>query len=62
MLYIGETGDLRRRINNQRSTIKTKKSRTRPAVRKHSNLSGQKWEDMTVKVIVLNPHWTNIVL
>jgi predicted GIY-YIG superfamily endonuclease len=46
--YVGETGDLRRRINNHRSTIK-----------EHFNLNGYKWEDMKVVVIDHNPHWTD---
>ena len=55
--YVGETGDLRRRINNHRSTIKTKK--TKEPVGEHFNLNGHKWEDMTVVVIDHNPHWTD---
>ncbi|XP_052680295.1 uncharacterized protein LOC128161092 [Crassostrea angulata] len=55
--YVGETGDLRRRINNHRSTIKTKK--VKEPVGEHFNTSGHKWEDMTVLVINHNPHWTD---
>nr|XP_022316718.1 uncharacterized protein LOC111120285 [Crassostrea virginica] len=55
--YIGETGDLRRRINNHRSTIKTKK--INEPVGEHFNLEGHKWEDMTVVVIDHNPRWTD---
>lgn len=55
--YVGETGDLRRRINNHRSTIKTKK--VKEPVGEHFNTSGHKWEDMTVLVIDHNPHWTD---
>ncbi|XP_078312786.1 uncharacterized protein LOC144619236 [Crassostrea virginica] len=52
-LYIGETGDLPRRINNHRSTIKTKK--INEPVGEHFNLEGHKWEDMTVVVIDHKP-------
>ena len=55
--YVGETGDLRRRINNHRSTIKTKRI-TEP-VAEHFNLDGHKWEDMTVIVIDHNPRWSD---
>lgn len=49
--YIGETGELRRRSNNHRSTIKT--------VWEHFNMSGHKWEDMPVMGIDHNPHWSD---
>ena len=55
--YVGETGDLRRRINNHRSTIKTKK--LREPVGEHFNLEGHKWEDMSVVVIDHNPDWSD---
>jgi hypothetical protein len=55
--YVGETGDLRRGINNHRSTIKTKRI-TEP-VAEHFNLDGHKWEDMTVIVIDHNPRWSD---
>ena len=54
--YVGETGDLRRRINNHRSTIKTK--RIQEPVAEHFNLAGHKWQDMSVVVIDHNAHWT----
>ncbi|XP_065938446.1 uncharacterized protein [Magallana gigas] len=50
-------GDLRRRINNHHSTIKTKK--VKEPVGEHFNTSGHKWEDMAVLVIDHNPHWTD---
>ena len=55
--YVGETGDLRRRINNHRSTIKTK--RIQEPVAEHFNLAGHKWQDMSVVVIDHNTHWTD---
>jgi hypothetical protein len=55
--YVGEPGDLLRRINNHRSTIKTKK--TKEPVGVHFNLNGHKWENMTVVVIDHNLHWTD---
>ena len=55
--YVGETGDLRRRINNHRSTIKTKK--IKEPVGEHFNLDDHKWEDMMVLVIDHNPNWTD---
>jgi hypothetical protein len=39
--YVGETGDLRRRINNCRSTFKTKL--IQEPVAEHFNLAGYKW-------------------
>ena len=55
--YVGETGDIRRRINNHRSTIKTK--RVQEPVAEHFNLEGHSWEDMTVVVIDHDIHWTD---
>lgn len=55
--YVGETGDLRKRINNHRSTIKTKRI-TEP-VGEHFNLDGHKWEDMIVVVIDHNQTWSS---
>ena len=57
MIYVGETGALRRRINNHRATIKTKTKKHREAVGEHFNLEGHKWEDMSVVVIDHNPDW-----
>ena len=56
--YVGETGDIRRRINNHRSTIKTKK--LKEPVGEHFNLEGHKWEDMAVVVIDHNPNWSDV--
>jgi predicted GIY-YIG superfamily endonuclease len=55
--YVGETGDLRRKINNHLSTIKTK--RIQEPVTEHFNLSGHKWQDMSVVVIDHNAHWND---
>ena len=46
---MGETGDLRRTINNNGSTIKTK--RVKEPVVEHFNLEGHSWDDMTEVVI-----------
>lgn len=54
--YVGETGDLRRWINNHRSTTETRKKINDP-VGEHFNMSGHKKEDMTVVVIAHNPHY-----
>lgn len=42
--YVVETGDLRRRINNHRFTIQTK--RVKKPVAEHFNLEGHSWEDI----------------
>lgn len=55
--YVGETGDLRRRINNHRSTIRTKK--IHEPVGEHFNLDGHGWEDMATVVIDHNPEWSD---
>lgn len=45
--YIGKTDDLRRRINNHRSSCKINSSG-------NFNMSGHKWEDMTLVSSKLN--------
>lgn len=54
---VDETGDLRRRINNHRSTIK--QSNKNQGARRLTFTSGHKWEDTTVMFIYHNSHLTD---
>ena len=54
--YIGETTDLRKRINNHRSSIRTKKDLP---VATHFNGNNHRWEDMSIMVIDHDPRWSD---
>ena len=54
--YVGETTDLRKRVNNHRSSIRTKKDLP---VAIHFNSSNHRWEDMTILVIDNDPTWSD---
>ena len=55
--YVGETGDpLNLRVNNHRSSIRTKKLHL--PVAEHFNTDNHGWEDMSVVAIDHNPNWT----
>ena len=55
--YVGETTNTRLRINNHRSTIKTK--RVTEPVGEHFNIEGHVWQDMQVVIIDHNSTWTD---
>ena len=54
--YVGETTDLRKRINNHRSSIRTKKDLP---VATHFNGNNHRWEDMSIMVIDHDPRWSD---
>ena len=56
-MYVVETGDLRRMINNHRFTIKTK--RVKEPVAEHFIIKVHSWKGMTVVVTDHNTHWTD---